>query len=661
MDARATARPLKLAIAIALLCAGVATPCSFDSEPMLFFTVRPDAPIERYVEGQLGILQPGYARSHLVIAFRHLSGRPPSPVERQGFLELLRHRLGEYPEEQVLPQETWERLRTSVRGVEYKNYPDSSRVLDDEEYTWIDNCTGDAFTTAVETLNARVQTFGAKSAAVAAWLDAQELVFGNCSDGDVSVPDAEESLPAIIRADRSYQKAAAHFYAMRYDDAHEGFYTLANDAKSPYRDVSRLLAVRTLIRATTVASEDHLQQAQDELREILADRGMKRYHESAWGLLAYTVALRAPQQRFDDAARALLAGAPSARHARTELGDYTTLWEREGVTPGNDELTDWIRTFQNGDVAHALERWKATKGTPWLVAALTHAKPTDAAAEKLLQDSANITPRSPAYAHVAYHRVRLMRDEAAAHAELDRALAAALPVSARNQFFEQRRFIARSLQEYLRHTPVTIVGEGFEPTHGKYTENLLPPDAAVVINYWMPVEMMAAAAKDESLPELLRSQIGGAAELRAALLQKPDFDLAYESAQRTYYRPVVRPFNRQTERVHWWCPFYHYATEDGVKPPRPSFLPDNDAEMEKLNDLGSGASWLLRTTLERARTHPDDPRVPEALALAIEGTRWACGDEETDALAEKAFGVLKRRYAKTKWAKQTKYWYRAGS
>jgi hypothetical protein len=202
--------------------------------------------------------------------------------------------------------------------------------------------------------------------------------------------------------------------------------------------------------------------------------------------------------------------------------------------------------------------------------------------------------------------VRLLDDPDAAHAELDRVLATELPLSARNQFFEQRRGIARSL------------------------------------------------------PERLRSRLAGAAELRAALLRKPDFDLAYELVQATYDRPIVHALHGP-DRLTWWCAFSVYGQEGGVTPPRPPFLPgDNEAEMEKLDALGSGASWILRTTLARAKSHPDDPRVPEALALAIEETRWACGDRETDALAEKAFGVLKRRYAKTKWAKQTRYWYRAG-
>lgn len=664
MDARTHARPVKLALVISLLCAAVATPCSLDMEPRLYFDVRPDAPVHRYVEGQLGILQPRYARSHLVVAFRHLSGRPPSAAEREGFTALLRHRLDEYPEPRVLPQETWERLRTTVRGIAYQHYPDPDRLVDETDYIWIANCTGDAFTTASATLAARVKEFGARSAAVDAWLDAQELVFGNCSEGDANVSDAPASLPEIIRQDRRYQQAAAELYAMRYPEARQRFVAIANDPKSPWRSTARLVAARTLVRSATVGGEmleeDPMTTAQQELRAILADRSMAPWHEAAWGVLAYTVARLEPQRRFDQAAQGLLKGAINARQARTDLGDYTTLWEREGVTPGNDELTDWVRTFQSGDVKHALERWNATKGMHWLVAALTHVKFDDPAAPKLLRDSAKVPAQSPAFASVTYHRVRVMLDEDAARAELDRVLAMPLPTSARNQFLEQRRGLATSLQEFLRATAVSLVGEGLEPVEGEATENVMPPDAAVAFNQWMPVEMLLAASKDEALAEELRWRVRDAAELRAALLRKPDFDLAYATSKEFLDRPFVRPFRKSDDRPHWWCAFDAYGAEDGYTPPRPPFLGDNEAEAEKLRELGSGATWILRTTLARAKSHPDDPRVPEALALAIEGTRWACGDEDTAGLAAQAFTVLKRRYAKTKWAQQTKYWHRPG-
>ena len=189
----------------------------------------------------------------------------------------------------------------------------------------------------------------------------------------------------------------------------------------------------------------------------------------------------------------------------------------------------------------------------------------------------------------------------------------------------------------------------------------MPPDATFAFNHHMPLSMMQQAAKDESLDADVRARVGRAAEWRAALLGKPDFDLAYEMAANPFADPYVYPFRLADERPHWWCQGGPRDLDDDA-PPVPPFLDGQltaEAEDAKLTELGSGASWILRTTLARAKSHPDDPRVPEALASAIDNTRWACGDAETDALAEQAFGVLKRRYAKTKSAQLTKYWYRA--
>lgn len=672
MEARKTARPLIIVI-LAMLCASVATPCAVDDPPAVFFSVRPDAPIERYVDGQLGILQPEYARSHLVVAFRHLSGRPPSPVEREGFVDLLRHRLDEYPEEpkRVSAAEQWERLRTTIRGVKFEEAPSQHRPYPESEtgqyehyYNWIDNCTDDAFTTAAATLAARVKTFGVASPAVAAWLDAQEIVFSNCSDDtEGGVPEeAAPSLPAIIQADRDYQIAAAHFYAMNYEGARARFLNIAGNAQSPWRQTSRLVATRALVRAHSLevdaGEEDPLALAEKELRAMLADGSMAPLHDAVWGILAYTVARRNPQQRFDEAVQGLLRGQPTVRRARTDLADYTILWERE-VT-GKDELTEWIGAFKDANLPHALERWQATKGMHWLVAALTHVPSDHPAVPSLLEASKKIDPASPAYVGVTHHRVRLLEDPDAKRAELDRVLARNdVPTSARNQLLAQRRDVARSLDEFLRDAPVEIVGFGFTP--GSTGDPLLAAGAAVVLNYWMPVGMMLEAGTSEALPENLRWRVKEAAETRAALLKKggDKFALAYELVKDSSRIPYVDALTEQSSQ--WWCaggPPWHGETISST--PVPLFLQvedSSDEEMDALRKLGSGASWIFRQVLARAKSHPDDPRVPEALSLAIKGTRYTCGDDDTARLARQAFQLLHRRYAETQWARDTPYWY----
>jgi len=50
------------------------------------------------------------------------------------------------------------------------------------------NCQKDAFETAADTLEARGKEWGIKSALLKIWVDAQDQVFANCSEGK-HIPD----------------------------------------------------------------------------------------------------------------------------------------------------------------------------------------------------------------------------------------------------------------------------------------------------------------------------------------------------------------------------------------------------------------------------------------------------------------------------------------
>lgn len=652
MAKRALPRPLKIA-ALALLCAAVATPCSFDTTPMAFYEARPDFPIDKYVDGHLGILQPTYARSHLVVAYRYLSGNPPSDAEREGFGDLLRHRLkedGGRPD----PAAQWERTRSKIRGIEYKWPPDRDRAGKDA-YDYFTNCNDDAFAVASATLAARMQTFGAANPAVLRWLDAQETVFANCAGTEPRIPADDASLPAALRADRRYQIAAAHFYAMQYGDARAQFLAIARDRESPWRQTARLVAARALIRAENLGvpidAAEPLALADQELRAILADASMQPLHAAAWDLLAVTTFRRDPQQRLREAVQGITGGEKDSAHrVRTHFADYTLLLDQD--VQGSDELTDWIRTFQSGNAAHAIERWRATKKPHWLVAALTHVKADNAAVPALLEASSTSTEPS-----VIHHRARLLlaadRNDAA-RAELDRVLARDIPVSARNQFLAQRRGVARTLADFLRDTPLQPVGDAESPADPATTTPVLPVDAAAVLNSGMPLKTLQLAAQDEALPAAIRDPLQRAVATRTALLEKPTFETAYAIVQNTEDSPYVAALDGDWH--NWWC------AGDSIPPALPPFLRTTSeiaaAENGKLQSLGAGATWLLRTAIARAKSHPNDERVPEALSLAILGTRRACGDAETAKLAQQAFGILHRKYADTQWAHDTPYWYR---
>ena len=77
-----------------------------------------------------------------------------------------------------------------------------------------------------------------------------------------------------------------------------------------------------------------------------------------------------------------------------------------------------------------------------------------------------------------------------------------------------------------------------------------------------------------------------------------------------------------------------------------------------MNNLGPAPDYLPREVIDWAKTHPSDPRVAEALALAVKSTRFGCTDQKTGQFSKQAFDLLHSRYPKSSWAQQTKYWFK---
>ena len=135
-------------------------------------------------------------------------------------------------------------------------------------------------------------------------------------------------------------------------------------------------------------------------------------------------------------------------------------------------------------------------------------------------------------------------------------------------------------------------------------------------------------------------------------------------------------------RENWWCRlpaqggsriymgYRHYRMEVAFHTPLkmiypqkeleyPSFLsPAQKAEAatewEQLSALETAPNHLSRQVLEWAKSHRDDPRVPQALHLAVKATRYGCLDEQTGDYSKAAFRLLHRRYPHSSWAKKTK-------
>ena len=131
-----------------------------------------------------------------------------------------------------------------------------------------------------------------------------------------------------------------------------------------------------------------------------------------------------------------------------------------------------------------------------------------------------------------------------------------------------------------------------------------------------------------------------------------------------------------TFRRNWWCSFAPDGPERAIPPdaeiltlvygtrsvPPPAFLTaaertTTERELTALAALGPAPNYLAAEAVKWARANPADLDAAEALAHAVEGTRWGCTDAQTTAWSRTAFQTLHKLFPKSEWARKTKYWY----
>lgn len=253
---------------------------------------------------------------------------------------------------------------------------------------------------------------------------------------------------------------------------------------------------------------------------------------------------------------------------------------------------------------------------------------------------------------------------------------------------------------------------------GKPSEYRFDEDAVRILNLGLPLDLMARAASGTEIPMPLRNEVAAAVWTRAVMLGRHDIassltpilrhaypvidkDLEdYMAAQSPEEKhraalflvlrsPGLRPFvNSGAERTtainridnyrdNWWCGdlggnlegAYYLAETDKDNTEKNRKLArgllylssgENEAvenEWRLLRQSGTAPNYLAWETLKWAHERPDDPRVPEALHLAVRSTRYGCDGIGTSALSRKAFTLLHSRYRGSRWAKETPYWF----
>lgn len=549
-----------LLMAIFVLAANPVPACGpFALDAVFTFVVHPEFPLEKYAQGEMGVVQPTFARSYLVVAYRNLNGVPFDESQRKQLLELWQERLdSSWPDSN---EEEWSKpwitARQMVPGVAALGSVSTSRHREKpDQYESYINCQRDAFENAANTLTERMKKFGADSAVIKDWVAAQDEVFANCSEGDRVPAAAAADADPLIKADRAYQIAAARFYAANFDEASKAFEAIARDASSPWQQIAVYLSARTLLRKASLGPAetrtDSLTQSEAMLQKILKDKNFASIHPAASRLLNLARLRLRPEERVSELAQALQK--KSDENLKQDLWDYTILLddylpseESDKSTPApdsilKDDLTDWIVTIQAGDAAslnHAVDRWRATSAMPWLVAALTKTEPGQAHLSAVLAAADKVSPASPAFASVMYHRLRLTFESGnvdEARTKLDDLLAKhrdKLPASSVNIFLGLRMRLASNLSEFLKFAQRLPAGFTWnedgreipadpadESDEGKALAKqiLFDVDGARVLNEKLPLSLLQQAASAGTLPERLQRDVTQASWLRAVLL-----------------------------------------------------------------------------------------------------------------------------------------------
>src|SRR5436190_1587808 len=352
----------------------------FFTDALFVFTKHPDFPLDQFAGGKLGIVQPSWARSYLVVAYRTLAGTQLSDVEAKAVKSIWDDRLNHNDATDDSGTKEWIEARKKVPGATALNdiqvYRSREKPHEYEEFL---NCQKEAFHTASATLDERIKMFGADSNQARDWLYVQDIVFLNCHEGS-RIPDPSTDQNALVRADRAYQVAAANFYATNYDLAKQQFDAIAKDQNSMYRIVAPYLAARAMLRKGSFAEKPEdakpsLSEAEERLNSMLQDPALKFGHHGAQRLLNLVRVRLHPQEKAHELAAQMMKK-DSVEDFEQAVWDYTYLLDKligeddEGKKPAipagmtSDDLTDWIIAIQSEDdaiSAHSMERWQKTK------------------------------------------------------------------------------------------------------------------------------------------------------------------------------------------------------------------------------------------------------------------------------------------------------------
>ena len=682
-------------------------------EPVFVAVTRP-ADLTEFLRGRLGVLQKSYGQRYLIAAFRVLGGTALTTAEQTSLFRPVANSLSDWE-----ATGKWLGIRRTLKGVDQNlTIARYKRAPPNYGYYQFRNCQDAAFETAGATLVELRKQWPGDDPRLADWVRAQDQVFANCS-GEAAAPiipaEPAPDAGALATAHRRYQIAAAHFYSGGHRKASEAFRRIAADPASPWREFGPYLSARALLRAGMLDEDAAaFQEGKAELLAILKDPARSKWHQPSLDLLHLWQIRVEPEVRLAQLGAELMT--PSDDDRRQAVIDFLHLMTPRGSREAaTGELAAWLVAMSpkppTGTDAIALGYWRKTGNSAWLIASLANAP--DEELPPLLEAARLIRPGTPAYESVSYYAItrEIARGRrTAARLWADRALRQNLPRSARNLILQERMKIAVDWSEFLRFAvrraeTAVVLYDGAEAAaeQSLLTAPVYDQDAITAFNNALPLSLWMDASRNALAPARMQLQIAEAGWARAMALGKPDearvfmrrvIEMAPEAELAAAFVQAANPEEAHHAAVYLvlrtpslWPKLpppqrgapnlveprynatdaYGYSTgcwnagleQKSVRPLDFLTAEQRATASAEIKQLQLAKPWnaefLLGATLDWARAKPDDPRVPEALHRAVKAARYRCDSNRK--LAQQAFSLLHRRYPKSPWTAQTKYWY----
>jgi len=210
---------------------------------------HPDLPLKLFAAGNLGIVQPGWAKSYLIVAYRYLNYKPLSKIEQESIVNLWHSRIkggSRYTAMDLIDErEAYLALRSKAIGSDPKKNSDLSWKMD--RFCYEQGIGDSSISHARQTLTSLLQKYRPLSPQVRDWVKAQDGLYGlSVQTGQKVIVPAELSQTAdsTLRDYRNYQIGAAQLYLCDYDKALSRFEQIAVKTNSPLKDVASYMVLR---------------------------------------------------------------------------------------------------------------------------------------------------------------------------------------------------------------------------------------------------------------------------------------------------------------------------------------------------------------------------------------------------------------------------------